>query len=119
MLWLFMREPEMFEPMRKFLESIGYRIVQVKRGKEPGPDIVAECQGRRLVMEMKGDSAALDVDFGTGIFQLFRSMQRGRDEDYALGISQSYVRLARQAEYPLRKLGVKIFVVDDESYQLW
>jgi len=118
-LWLFMREPEMFEPMKNLLESKGYKILEVKRGREPGPDIVAERQGRKLVMEMKGDSAALDVDFGTGIFQLFRSMQANRDEDYALGISEAYVRLARQAEYPLKKLGIKIFVVDDKSYQLW
>lgn len=109
----------MFEPMKKLLESQGYKILRVKRGREPGPDIVAEYQGRRLVMEMKGDSAALDVDFGTGIFQLFRSIRASQDEDYALGISDAYVRLARQAEYPLKKLGIKIFVVDGRSYQLW
>jgi hypothetical protein len=114
-----MREPEMFEPIKKLLESKGYKILQMKRGREPGPDIVAEGQGRRLVMEMKGDSAALDVDFGTGIFQLFRSMRTDQDEDYALGISEAYVRLARQAEYPLKKLGIKVFVVNGESYQLW
>jgi hypothetical protein len=36
-----MREPEMFEPMKKFLESKGYKILQMKRGKKVGPDIVA------------------------------------------------------------------------------
>jgi hypothetical protein len=109
----------MSEPMKKLLESKGYEILQMKRGKERGPDIIAECRGRRLVMEMKGGSAALDVDFGTGIFQLFRSMRAGQNEDYALEISEAYVRLAHQAEYPLKKLGIKIFVVGDKSYQLW
>jgi hypothetical protein len=39
-----MREPEMFEPMKKLLESKGYKILQMKRGREHGPDVVAECQ---------------------------------------------------------------------------
>lgn len=91
----------------------------MKRGREPGPDIIAECEGRRLIMEMKGDSAALDVDFGTGVFQLMRSMRDSQDEDYALGISEDYVRLARRAEYALKRLGIKIFVVDGKPYQLW
>jgi hypothetical protein len=30
-----MREPEMFEPMKKLLESKGYEILQMKRGREP------------------------------------------------------------------------------------
>jgi len=109
----------MFDPMRKLLESKGYKIISQKRGREPGPDIMAEHQGRRLIMEMKGDSAALDVDLGTGIFQLFRHIRENRDEDYALGISEAYVRLARQIEYPLKKLGIKVFVVNGKSYQLW
>jgi hypothetical protein len=114
-----MREPEMFEPMKKLLQSKGYKIISMKRGREPGSDIIAESKGRRLIMEMKGDSAALDVDFGTGIFQLLRHMREEADEDYALGISEAYVRLAHQAEYPLKRLGIKVFVVDDKSYQLW
>lgn len=52
-----MREPEMFEPMKKLLQSKGYKIISMKRGREPGPDITAESKGRRLIMEMKGDSA--------------------------------------------------------------
>jgi len=114
-----MREPEMFEPMKKLLQSKGYKIISMKRGRERGPDIIAESKGRRLIMEMKGDSVALDVDFGTGIFQLLRHMREETDEDYALGISENYVRLARQAEYPLKRLGIKVFVVDGKSYQLW
>jgi len=114
-----MREPEMFEPMKRLLESKGYKILSQRGGTEPGPDITAERQGRRLIVEMKGDSAALGVDFGTGIFQLFRHIRADQDEDYALGISEAYVKLVRQAEYPLRKLGIKVFVVNGKSYQLW
>jgi len=116
-----MRESEMFEPMKKLLESKGYRIVSTKEGRELGADIVAEHHhhGHKLIVEMKGDSAALEVDLGTGIFQLLRHMQVDSDEEYALGISEAYMRLVRQIEYPLKKLGIRIYVVNGDSYQLW
>ena len=114
-----MREPEMFEPMKKLLMSKGYKILSTRKGREPGADIIAERQSRKLIMEMKGDSAALEVDLGTGIFQLLRHMQAGSDQEYALGISEAYMRLVRQIEYPLKKLGIRVFVVNGNSYQLW
>jgi hypothetical protein len=109
----------MFGPMIKLLESKGFRVISVRRGKEPGPDIEAEREGRRLIMEMKEDSAVLGVDFGTGIFQLMCSMRDGQAEDYAFGISEVYVKHARRAEYALKELGIRIFVVDGKSYELW
>jgi hypothetical protein len=114
-----MREREMFEPMKNLLASKGYKILAIRKGREPGADIIAEREGRKLVMEMKGDSAVLDVDLGTGIFQLLRHMHPGSDEEYALGVSEAYTRLVRQIENPLRKLGIRVFVVDGNSYQLW
>ena len=114
-----MREPEMFEPMKKLLGSKGYKIVSTRKGREPGADIIAECQGHKLIMEMKGDSAALDVDLGTGIFQLLRHMHADSDEEYALGISEAYEGRVRQIEHPLRKLDIRVFVVNGNSYQLW
>jgi len=109
----------MFEPMTTMLVSKGYHIMFQRRGKESGPDIVAEKDGRRLIMEMKGDSEALSVDFGTGIFQLFRYIKPELNEEYALGISEKYVRYAKQVEVPLRRLGIQVFVVNEKSYQLW
>ena len=109
----------MFKPMKELLESKGYKILCQNIGRAPGPDLVAERQGHRLIMEMKGDSKALDVDFGTGTFQLLRHIHVNRGGEYALGISEAYVKLARQAENPLKKLGIKVFVVNDNSYQLW
>ena len=85
----------MFEPMIKLLKEKGYRIISENRGRQRGPDIIAVKDGHQLIMEMKGDSAALGVDFGTGIFQLFRHMEPDSSDEYALGISQVYVRYAR------------------------
>jgi len=114
-----MREPEMFEPMISLLTSKGYRIISQKRGKELGVDIIAEKNGRCLLMEMKGDSAALIVDLGTGIFQLFRYIKNDPGEDFALGVSERYVKYVKQVEIPLRRLGIQVFVVGENSYQLW
>ena len=114
-----MREREMFEPMKKLLASKGYKILAIRKGRQPGADVIAEREGHKLVMEMKGDSAALDVDLGTGVLQLLRHMHKGADEEYALGVSQAYARLVHQIENPLRKLGIKVFVVDGNTYQLW
>ena len=114
-----MIESEMFQPMKKLLEEKGYRILSENKGRERGPDLIAEHNGRKLIMEMKGDSKALDVDLGTGIFQLLRHMNTNDKEDYALGISELYVKLTRQVEGPLKKLGIRVFVANSKSYQLW
>ena len=114
-----MREPQMFEPMIRLLESKGYRILSVNKGREPGPDITAEHDGHKLVMEMKGDTAALAVDLGTGAFQLFRYMVPYSDSEYALGLSEAYLRFVRQVEYPLKQPGIKVFIVDESPHQLW
>jgi len=114
-----MRENEMYKPMSNFLDSKGYKVISMKKGREPGPDIVAEHQGHKLIMEIKGDTAALDVDLGTGIYQLLRHMHTCSAEEYALGISEAYIRLLRQIESPLKKLNIKVFVVSDNPHQLW
>lgn len=114
-----MREPQMFEPMIKLLETKGYRVISTKRGREPGADITAERDGHRLVMEMKGDSTAIDVDLGTGIFQLLRHMQPDSKDEYALGVSEAYTRYVKQIEFPLKTLGIKVFIVGENSCRLW
>lgn len=114
-----MKEIEMFEPIINLLESKGYKLITANRGRKHGSDIIAEFQGHNMIMEMKGDTAALDVDLGTCIFQLMRHIHKGSANEYAIGISEAYVRLIRQIENPLRKLNIKVFVVNENSYQLW
>ena len=114
-----MREPDMFEPMKMLLESKGYKVIDTREGRKSGADVIAEYRGRKLIMEMKGDSAAPEVDLGTGIFQLLRHMHEGYNEEYALGISSAYTRMVKQIEYPLKKLGIRVFIIDNNPYQLW
>jgi len=113
-----MREDDMFSRMTDFLKSEGYRILEVHRGRERGPDIVAEKAGRKLVIEMKGDTMALSVDLGTAIWQLMRYM-KGSLEDYALAVTPSYKRYVKAVEYPLKQLDVKVFVVSEKGVSLF
>ena len=113
-----MREDEMFPNMIDFLKSEGYRILEVHRGRERGADIVAKKSGRKLIIEMKGDTMALSVDLGTAIWQLMRYM-KGSVEDYALAVTPSYKRYVKAVEYPLKQLDVKVFIVSEKGVSLF
>jgi len=45
-----MRESDMFKPMIDYLQNEGYSILEVHKGKQRGPDIVAEKSGRKLII---------------------------------------------------------------------
>lgn len=94
MVKITMREPEMFEPMIGYLKKQGYAILQVNRGRQQGPDIIAKKAGRKLVIQMKGDSAAIKTDWDTGLGQLLDIMD-DREADYAIAVSERYERLVR------------------------
>lgn len=113
-----MNEEEMFPKMIDFLSREGYKIVEVNPGRQRGADIVAEKSGKRLIVEMKGDTAALSVDFGTAIWQLMRYM-KGALDDYALAVTPSYKRYVRVVEYPLKQLDVKVFIVSEKEVSLF
>jgi len=108
-----MREPEMFEPMINYLKKEGYAILQVNRGNRPGPDILAKKAGRQLVIQMKGDSAAIKTDWDTGLGQLLDTMD-DPGADYGMAVSESYKRLARRlSPYVRNRLRLIFFVVKD------
>ena len=112
-----LKEEEMFSKMIKFLSNKGYEIVETNPGRQRGPDIVAEKSGREMIIEMKGDTAELDIDLGTGIWQLLRYMKND-SKDFALALTPSYVRYVKAVEYPLRKLNIKIFIVSKRGVRL-
>lgn len=104
----------MFPKIVDFLRSRGYEIIETHPGRHRGPDIVAEKSGRRFIIEVKGDTAALAVDLGTGIWQLMRYI-KDASKDFGLALTESYVRYIRTVEYPLQRLGVQVLIVSDEG----
>ena len=107
-----MREAELFPHVLKFLEDSGYQILEDNRGSKPGADIIAAKDGRRIFVELKGDSKAPDVDLGTALYQILRFMGGGPDE-YALALSEKYRRYAENCRYAVKKLGLRIYLVRD------
>lgn len=109
----------MFPKVIEFLRERGYNIVETHPGRQRGPDIVAEKSGTELVIEMKGDTKALEVDLGTAIWQLMRYM-KDESKDYALALTSSYLRHVKRVESPLRKLNIKVFIISGKDVkQLW
>ena len=114
-----MKEIQMFEPMVNHLESQGYEILEQHKGHEHGTDMVAQKDGKQLLIELKGASAAKDVDFGTVIYQIMKQMKIS-GEDYAIGVTKDYEILVSRCMMPLRKLKIKMFVVSETGVnQLW
>jgi len=113
-----LKEEEVFHKIVEFLRKNGYKIVETNPGRQRGADIVAEKSGRKMVIEVKGDTKALDVDLGTAIWQLLRYM-KDDSKDLALALTPSYEQYVKAVEYPLKKLNVKVFLVSREVSQLW
>lgn len=107
----------MFPILIDFLRENGYTVTETHPGQQRGPDIVAAKSGRELIIEMKGDTAALGVDLGTAIWQLLRYMKNG-SKDFGLALTLSYLRYVEAVEYPLRKLGVQVFLVLKKGVKL-
>ncbi len=107
-----MKEIQMFEPMVEYLESQGYEILEQHKGHEHGTDLVASKNGQRLLIELKGNSAAKDVDFGTVIYQIMKQMKNSTEE-YAIGVTDDYKTLVSRCMMPLQKLKIKMFIVSE------
>lgn len=112
-----MKESALFAPMIEYLRNHGYDILEQHIGNQRGVDIIAAKNSKKFNLELKGDASAPDVDFGTAIYQIMKRMKDSPDE-YAIGISEKYVKYAMSCEQPLKKLGIKVFVITDSSVKL-
>ncbi len=115
-----MREPEVEERVRQYLEENGYGLLA--RQERTGPDVVAIKEGRKLLVEVKGDRpghksspATINVDVMTLLGQIMTRMGQGLADDYAIAIRPVHRRLVTQALPALRRLSVKVFLVDDSQ----
>jgi len=105
----------MFEPMLRFLRSQGYRILQINRGNKPGPDILAEKSGKKLIVQMKGDSMAIKTDWDTGLGQLLEMMENDKSE-YVMVVSKRYERLVKTFPiYPKERLCIRFLIVGEDG----
>lgn len=69
----------------------------------------------KLVIQMKGDSAAIKTDWDTGLGQLL-DMMDDKEADYAIAVSEKYERLVKSFPfYPKDKLQLVFFIVNENG----
>ena len=113
-----MKEELLFDPMIDYLKKTGYTILEQHRGHEKGTDVVAQKGENKLFLELKGDSAVYDVDFGTMIYQIMKKMKPVSNDEYSFGVSENYRKHAARCKFPLQKLKIKLFVINENGVEL-
>ncbi|ABG99464.1 conserved hypothetical protein (plasmid) [Rhodococcus jostii RHA1] len=83
-------------------------------------DIVAEKAGRRLYAEVKGASAAPDLDVDTAIGQLVRRMPSEADQSVSFALvvqdePRSVDAAGRAPQRILDLLGITLYAVDEDG----
>lgn len=113
-----MREPEVEARMRQYLTKSGYQVIP--REQRTGPDIIANKDGRKLIVEAKADRpghqsspATINVDVMTLLGQII--FRKGQDliDDYAIAIRPVHQRLIREALPALNQLHIRVLLVGD------
>ena len=112
-----MKEEQLFDPMIAYLKEDGYSILEQHRGYEHGTDIVATKDDYKLLLELKGDTQSKD-DFGTGILQIMKKMNGLSSDKYALGVTENYRKLAARCKFPLVKLKISVYIVNESGVEL-
>ena len=119
-----LREPEVEERVRRFLEQGGYSVSS--RLERTGPDIIAiDKDGRKLLVEVKGDRpghesspGTKNVDVMTLLGQILHRKGQGLADDYAIAIRPVHLRLVKEALPALKQMSVKVFLVEDTGVQM-
>ena len=105
----------MFPIIVNYLRNEGYSILRTNPGSQRGPDIIAEKSHRVIVIQMKGDSAALKTDWDTGLGQLLEIMNDD-SADYAMVISKRYENYAKKfPKYVKNKLQLTFLLIEDDG----
>ena len=113
-----MKEEQLFDPMIAYLKEEGYSILEQHRGQEHGTDIIATKDDYEFLLELKGDCTSYDVDFGTMIYQIMKKMNGLSSDKYGLVVSENYRKHAARCKFPLVKLKISVYVVNESGVEL-
>ena len=115
-----MREPEVEARVRHYLSERDYLVTS--RRDRTGPDIIANKDGKKLLVEVKGDRpghesspATINVDTLTLLGQIVLRKGENLADDYAIAIRPVHKRLIEKARPALRELSVGILLVTDND----
>lgn len=116
-----MREREVIRKVVERLKCEGILSLQVRYGREHGPDIEARLPNSRrlLFIEAKGDVKAPDSAIGVALYQILTRYDGQAVCGIALPLTESYKKLARKILPAIQRLGLHlIFVKEDEIWHL-
>jgi hypothetical protein len=116
-----MQERLVTEAIAKRLKCEGILSLQVRCGREQGPDIEAQLHSsrRRLFIEAKGDAKAPDSAIGVALYQILARYDGQAVCGFALPFSRKYKKLVRNILPGIQRLGLHvIFVRDAEVWHL-
>jgi len=115
-----MREPEVETRVRQYLTESGYQVTP--RQERTGPDIIAEKDGRKLVVEVKADRpghqsspGTINVDVMTLVGQIVFRKGQGMADDYGIAIRPVHRILIEQALPALNQLCVRVLLVGETN----
>jgi len=113
-----MREPEVEVQVRRYLANEGYVVLPY--ADRVGPDIIATKDGKKLLVEVKGDRpghrsspATVNVDVLTLLGQIVLRKGQLLADEYAIAIRPTHRRLIDKAAPVLLDLSVKVLLVSD------
>ena len=114
------REPDAESRVREYLAGQGYTLTP--RVALRGGDIVAEREGRRLLVEVKADRpghitspATIYVDACTLFGQIVLRMGQNLADVYAIAIRPVHTRLISPTVSVLARLSVKVLLVENDG----
>ena len=113
-----MKEEQLFDPMIAYLEKEGYSILEQHRGHEHGTDIVATKDGYKFLIELKGDPSDI-AWFGALIYQIIKNIDGTSSDRYVLVVSENYRKYAARCRFPLQKLGIMVYIVNENGVELF
>lgn len=114
-----MREPEVEARLREHLVTLGYTLVPRQRAH--GHDVEATMDGRRLIVEVKGDRpghisspGTIYVDTCTLLGQIMLAYGSNKADAYGIAIRPVHLAMIRRALPALVTLGVRVWLVGDD-----
>ncbi|MFC1803763.1 hypothetical protein ACFL0D_07345 [Thermoproteota archaeon] len=113
------------------LENNGYRIIQRNTASQQGYDLVAEKNGKNLYVEAKGQTSSkpgtkrYGKEFNSGqkfdhvakaVLKAIQALNQdiGSESGIALPKDPGHVKLVESILPSLRKIGLRIFLVDED-----
>jgi hypothetical protein len=116
-----MQERLVTEAIAKRLKCEGVLSLQVRCGREHGPDREAQLHSsrRQLFIEANGDVKAPDSAIGVALYQILARYDGQAVCDIALPFSRKYQNLVRNILPGIQRMGLHvIFVKDAEEWHL-